>query len=83
MDSVAALKKGRWFNLRKFSHPRPIILALLFGVAAGLLLSCGGSEEEVQECEKVFNAAEGTWECVGQSGLGGATTEVDLSLIHI
>lgn|GEM_PF-1151805 len=77
MDSVAALKKGRWFNLRKFSHPRPIILALLFGVAAGLLLSCGGSEEEVQECEKVFNAAEGTWECVGQSGLGGATTEVD------
>ncbi len=61
--------------MRKYSHPRPIILALIFAVAAGLLLSCGGSEEEVQECEKVFNAVEGTWECVGQSGIGDATKE--------
>ena len=63
--------------MRKYSHPRPIILALLFAVTAGLLLSCGESEEGVQECEKVFNAAEGIWECVGQSEIGGATKKIN------
>ena len=65
--------------MRKYSHLRPIILALIFAAAAGLLFSCGGSEEEAIECEKVFNAAEGTWDCVTESGSAGAMENTNSS----
>ncbi len=65
--------------MKKYSPLRFLTLVLLFVVTAGLLLSCGGSEEETVECEKVFNAAEGTWECETEAGSADAVKETNSS----
>lgn len=47
---------------------RPILLTLFFAVTIVFMVSCGGGDEDsTVECDKIFNADAGIWECVKDS----------------